>query len=209
MQQGAIILCGGRSERMGRDKALLPFGPDEVLLQRVVRIVSLAVPVSQIAVVAAKGQQLPKLPRELHLVTDRKPGRGPLEGLAVGLASLQTSTDRCFVTTCDAPLLVPAVIEKLFALLANYDAVIPSEKDHLHPLTAVYKTSLLPVVEELLAKENYRVRSLAAMCNARFIETETFRDFDESLGTFKNCNHHSDYLCALAECGFTTSIQKT
>ena len=47
MRRGAIILCGGASSRMGRDKAWLPFGPDEVMLQRVVRLVGEVVPLGE------------------------------------------------------------------------------------------------------------------------------------------------------------------
>ena len=61
MQHGAIILCGGKSSRMGRDKASLPFGP-ELMLQRVVRLLGEVVDPRKIVVVAAPGQSLPELP---------------------------------------------------------------------------------------------------------------------------------------------------
>ena len=64
MEKGAIILCGGKSSRMGRDKATLPFG-SEVMLQRVIRLVSQVVNVHRIVVVAAPGQALPEKADEL------------------------------------------------------------------------------------------------------------------------------------------------
>src|SRR3712207_5253303 len=75
---GGIVLCGGRSSRMGQAKAWLPFGP-ELMLQRVVRLLGQAV--QPIVVVAAEGQDLPPLPPKTEVVRDAVSDRGPLEGL--------------------------------------------------------------------------------------------------------------------------------
>ena len=87
MKCGAIVLCGGKSSRMGYSKAMLPFGPER-MLQRVVRLVGEVVPRENIVVVAAEGQELPPLPEEITVTHDRQAHRGPLEGLACGLAAL-------------------------------------------------------------------------------------------------------------------------
>ncbi len=92
MKRGAIVLCGGQSTRMGSSKAMLPFGPER-MLQRVVRLVGEAVPRENIVVVAAEGQELPPLPGEIVVTRDRRPNRGPLEGLACGLAALAEKAD--------------------------------------------------------------------------------------------------------------------
>src|SRR5829696_6313049 len=75
LNAGGIVLCGGKSTRMGTSKALLPFGP-ETMLQRVVRI--LAGLVSPIVAVAAADQELPPLPTEVLISRDEREGRGPL-----------------------------------------------------------------------------------------------------------------------------------
>src|SRR6516162_8765549 len=85
-QIGGIVLCGGRSERMGRPKAWLPFG-DELLLPRVVRLLRQAV--DPVVVVAAPDQDVPPLPDGVAVVRDEAKGRGPLQGLAAGLAALR------------------------------------------------------------------------------------------------------------------------
>src|SRR5205807_272847 len=100
-----VVLCGGRSSRMGRPKAWLPFG-GEALLQRVVRRLGEAV--SPVVVVAAPGQELPSLPSEVAIVRDPEEGRGPLQGLAAGLAALAGRADAAYATSCDAPFLRPA-----------------------------------------------------------------------------------------------------
>ena len=82
MKVGGVILCGGRSSRMGRAKAWLPFG-EETMLQRIVRI--LRTIVDPIVVVAASGQEIPPLPADVLIARDPEDGRGPLQGLAAGL----------------------------------------------------------------------------------------------------------------------------
>src|SRR3954471_1243536 len=84
MGRGALILCGGKSSRMGRDKATLPFGP-ELMLQRVVRLLSEVIEPRNLVVVAAPEQRLPPLSPEIVVARDHREGRGPLEGLLAGL----------------------------------------------------------------------------------------------------------------------------
>src|SRR5262245_33211597 len=114
MNGAGIILCGGRSSRMGLPKATLPFGR-ELMLPRVARLVGQAC--RPLVVVAAPRQSLPELPPDAILVRDRREGRGPLEGLLAGLSALPKSIDAAYATSCDVPLLVPAFVERMMALL--------------------------------------------------------------------------------------------
>ncbi len=82
---GGIVLCGGKSTRMGTAKALLPFGP-ETMLQRVVRL--LGTVVSPIVAVAAVDQRCPSCRAGVIVTRDEREGRGPLEGLRAGLKAL-------------------------------------------------------------------------------------------------------------------------
>src|SRR3990172_6196443 len=124
MTRGAIILCGGRSSRMGLSKATLPFG-SEIMLQRVVRIVRPVV--GQVVVVAAPGQVVPSLVPAVPVVRDRRQGRGPLEGLAAGLAAMEDVAEAVYLTGCDVPLLVPEFVERLFQWLGDHDIVVPRD----------------------------------------------------------------------------------
>src|SRR6516165_10634403 len=115
---GGIVLCGGQSSRMGRPKAWLPFGA-ELMLPRVVRLVSEAV--TPVVVVAAPGQDMPPLPPTVEIVRDPEPGRGPLRGLATGLAALQGVAAVAYLSSCDVPFLRPAFVRRLIDLLGEHD----------------------------------------------------------------------------------------
>src|SRR5215471_2854329 len=108
-----IVLAGGRSRRMGVAKATLAFG-DETLLERMVRIIAAAT--EPIVVVAAKDQELPKLPSGLVIARDRHGDCGPLEGIAAGIRALEHA-DAVYITACDTPLVTPAFIKKVVEAL--------------------------------------------------------------------------------------------
>jgi molybdopterin-guanine dinucleotide biosynthesis protein A len=203
MQKGAIILCGGKSSRMGRDKATLPFG-SELMLQRVVRLVGESVPSENMVVVAAPNQALPALPCEVSVAHDAREYRGPLEGLATGLGVLADRVDAVYATACDVPLLVPAFVDRMFDLLGDYDAAVPWDGEHHHTLAAVYRPSVLPQIQELLDAEQLRLRFLFDLVRTREVPIEQLRVADPQLLTLKNLNVEEDYLAALAAAGSRT-----
>src|SRR5262245_22780819 len=150
---GGIILCGGKSSRMGRAKAWLPFGP-ELMLQRVVRILSDVV--SPIVVVAAKGQDVPDLPAGVEIARDEHEALGPLAGLAVGLAALGDRVEAAYASSCDVPLLQPAFVAAVIAALVDHDLAIPRDGQYHHPLAAIYRPRLVPTIRELIAANRLR-----------------------------------------------------
>lgn len=201
MRRGAVILCGGQSSRMGHDKATLPFGP-ECMLQRVVRLVSEAVDLKRIVVVATSGQLLPDLPSAIRMARDERQNRGPLEGLSAGLAVLQDDVDAVYATSCDVPLLVPAFIARMFELLDDFDIAVPCETQQQHPLAAVYRTSVLPSIRRLLDADRLRLRFLFDEVRTREVPVDALRSADPELSTLQNLNHPADYHAALFAAGF-------
>src|SRR4051794_8132734 len=137
MTLGAVVLCGGQSRRMGEPKAWLAFGPER-LLQRVVRLVGAGIGDGPIAVVAAPGQELPPLPDSVTVVRDPVSGRGPLQGLAAGLAELPGSVALAYASATDVPFLAPAWIGRLGELIGDHDLAIPFVDGYHHPLAALY-----------------------------------------------------------------------
>ena len=204
MQRGAIILCGGKSSRMGRDKATLPFGP-ELMLQRVVRLLGEVVELQKIVVVAAPGQSLPEIPAGVTVAHDSRQERGPLEGLAAGLRALAGRADVAYATSCDVPLLVPKFVERMFELLGDHEIAVPRDGQHHHPLAAVYRVSVLAHVQKLLDADRLRPRFLFDELDTREVPVEELRSVDPQLATLENLNHPQDYLTALAAAGFAES----
>ena len=132
-KRGAIVLCGGKSSRMGQDKATLPFGP-ELMLQRVVRILSQIIDPAHVIVVAASEQTLPELPSQVIVTRDERPNRGPLEGIAAGLRSMPNCVEAVYATSCDVPLMIPEFVLTMFERLGNSDIAVPYDGQHHHPL---------------------------------------------------------------------------
>jgi molybdenum cofactor guanylyltransferase len=196
MNRGAIILCGGRSVRMGRDKATMPFG-GETLLARVVRIVSQVVPAERIVCVAAAGQKLPAILDGVRVVRDEYPNAGPLGGLATGLAAVCEDSGAVFACGCDAPLLSPAFVSRLFEQLGDYEIAIPREGEQLHPLAAVYRTEILSHAELLLADGERSLLALVDCCNTRQLPADDFRDIDPELLSLLGCNTDEEYRSLL------------
>lgn len=147
------MLCGGRSQRMGRPKALLPwFG--RTLIEHVVA--TLAPCVDETIVVSAAGIALPASIESLgaRVVVDSEPARGPLAALRDGLRAARSPV--AFVTSTDAPFLTPDHVLALFERAAREaagsgaQAVVPRAEGHLQVLSAVYSTALGEQADALL-----------------------------------------------------------
>jgi molybdopterin-guanine dinucleotide biosynthesis protein A len=194
-----IVLCGGKSTRMGASKALLPFGP-ETMLQRVVRL--LGGVVSPIVAVAAGDQELPALPAAVILARDEAEGRGPLEGLRAGLKALPDSVEIAYVTSCDVPLLVPGFVTQMLDLARGYDVAVMEIDGFPHPLSAVYRRATLPFVEDLLAHDRLRPVFLFEAVRTRRVRPEEMTA-DPDLLTLRNLNTREEYEAALGAAGLT------
>ena len=187
---------------MGRDKASLPFGPNETMLQRVVRLVGEVVPAERIVCVAAPGQAIPRLAGPVSVVHDPTPHAGPLAGLATGLAAMQQLADAVFVTACDMPLLLPGFMERMFELLGEHQIAAPHDGDCWQPLAAVYRTGVRPQVDGLLAGGERSVVAVLEACDTRRVPAEELRDVDPNLVSLRACNTRAEYEDALQVAGF-------
>jgi molybdenum cofactor guanylyltransferase len=194
----AIILCGGRSSRMGRPKASLPFGPGEVMLQRVVRLVREVV--GPVVVVAAPDQDVPPLPPDILIVRDPIADRGPLQGLAAGLAALPIEVEFAYATATDVPFLEPAWIRLLRDRIDTADLAIPLVGGYHQPLAALYRRSTcLDAAERLIAEGRMRPAFLIEAVCTIVLDEPTMRTVDPLLGTTRNLNTPQDYEAALSD----------
>jgi molybdopterin-guanine dinucleotide biosynthesis protein A len=196
MRVGGIVLCGGRSSRMGRPKAWLPFGA-EVMLQRVVRVLHGVV--DPVVVVAAPGQDVPQLPQGIEIVRDEVEGKGPLAGLAAGLASLEGRVDAAYLSSCDVPFLKPEFVRGVIALLGDAAISVPHVEGYHHTLAAVYRLGVLPHVRELLAANRLRPVFLFDTVPTRVIEPAELPNIDPEFASLRNLNTPEEYEAALRE----------
>lgn len=187
-----IVLAGGESRRMGRPKALLPFA-GEILIVRVLKRLS-AVTDEQVVVVAP-GQDLPDLPA--RLVRDPEPHRGPVAGLAVGLAAARAP--RAFVTSCDSPFLSLDLVRWMLGESAGWDVVVPEWEGRLNPLHAVYATALAGTYRRLLDAGRSRPVDAYPEARVRVVREEEIRRLDPLGRSLTNMNSPEEYERALAE----------
>jgi molybdenum cofactor guanylyltransferase len=202
-QVAGIVLAGGRSSRMGTAKAALEWH-GSTLLRRVVGIVGRSVD-GPVVVVRAPGQTLPQLPDEVEVVEDAREGRGPLEGLAAGLAGVRDRAAAAYASSTDVPLLHPRFIRGVLAGLDDdVDVVLPEVGGFRHPLAALYRTELVDVVERLLAEDRMRPAFLFEACRVRRLDADALladpalAALDPDLDSLVNLNEPSDYQAARA-----------
>jgi molybdopterin-guanine dinucleotide biosynthesis protein A len=147
----AIILAGGKSRRMGRNKALINIGGRplvEILAERVS-------PLAEKVFISANDPDLFSfLP--FQVVPDLCPLQGPLAGIH---AVMSKYIYTLYLTlACDLPALPSSLIRRMLDVSEGFDAVIPRTPDgRTHPLAAVYRRTYLPVIEEALRKKENKV----------------------------------------------------
>ncbi len=209
---GAIVLAGGRSSRMGTPKAGLEWH-GSTLLRRAVGLVGRTVDVP-VVVVRAAGQELPALPACVEIVQDAHEGRGPLAGIAAGLAVLAGRAETAFVTSTDAPLLHPAFVHHVVrALDGEHDVAVPEAHGHRHPLAAAYRTALAPVVGELVAGRRLRTAALLERCRPQRLDDRALladpaiAALDPELDSLLNLNEPADYEAARARPAPVVSVR--
>jgi molybdopterin-guanine dinucleotide biosynthesis protein A len=189
---------------MGAPKLALPFG-GETMLARIVRL--LGEVCTPLVVVAAANQELPPVANSVIVARDRREDQGPLEGLLAGLSALPRNVAAAYVTSCDVPFLAPAFVRRMFGLLGDHAIAVPTIDGFTHPLSAVYRTSLVDVIETLLAQNRRRPRDLFDVVATRQVGESELVDVDPRLATLRNLNTPEEYHSALAEAGFAAPTQ--
>ena len=198
---GGIVLCGGKSSRMGIAKSTLPFGP-ELMLERVVRL--LGAIVQPIVVVAAPNQDLSAIHGDYIVAHDRREHQGPLEGIAVGLSAITPHARVAYITGCDVPLLQADFVRRVVQLLGDHDIAVPRDGQFFHPLAAVYRTSILSQVESLLAEDKRRPMFLFDCVNTKSVDVNELDACDPERLSLRNLNRAEDYIEALRRAGFSS-----
>jgi molybdopterin-guanine dinucleotide biosynthesis protein A len=181
---GAVILAGGKSNRMGKNKAFLPLG-DKPLFEHVLKICARLF--KDIMVITKEPHPFLRYPVKVErdLVE-----AGALGGLYTGL--FFSLTPFVFCVACDMPFLKEGLVKYLLSLRNGYDAVVPMGPDGLHPLCAVYSKSCLNPIEKSLSEGNKKISSFFKEVKLRLVEVDEVRVFDPHFLSFFNINTPSD-----------------
>jgi molybdenum cofactor guanylyltransferase len=188
MKAGAIILSGGKSSRMGKNKALLPFN-DKTNIERIRdELQSLF---DDIILVTNDPESYEFL--NLKSVSDEFPGKGPLAGIHAGL--IASDYEENIVVACDMPFVSAELASTLVQNLKHNDAIIPVIGGKQHPLFAAYQKRIVPEIESCLKEDRLRVIHLLDKLNVRYLEENDLHAYsDGSLEEiFFNMNVPEEY----------------
>lgn len=172
----AGILAGGKSLRMGQNKALLSWR-DQTLLEHLAKLVAVATGCNEVLISVAEEAEYRDILKRwqgaaaLMPVEDQRRGYGPLEGLYQLLA--HGKNPWMFVVATDMPLVSPEFIRQMLGQpLEGAQAVVPRDKGRIHPLCGLYHKSALPALEKLLVRGEHRVRGLLEELSVRYVDLE-------------------------------------
>jgi molybdopterin-guanine dinucleotide biosynthesis protein A len=193
---GGVVLAGGRSHRMGVDKATLDWR-GVPLVVRVASLVRGSVD-GPVVVVAAPGRALPALPAGIELAVDAIEGQGPLEGLLAGLGHLEGRAELALVTGVDAALLVPVLAGDLAAALGDEDVCAGVIDGWLQPLPGVYRVALAERVRTLRADGHHALRHLLEVSAVSRVDENDLRRLDPELDSYRRLNTPDELAAALA-----------
>lgn len=181
-----VILAGGESSRMGRNKALLEVNGERMIETAYRRMAELF---DEVLLVTNTPESYDFIP--CRKIADIHPGMGPLGGIHAALSS--TVAERAFVIACDMPGLNPRLIRELCGIEGGGDVVIPETPGGLEPLHAVYSKSCLPKMEQMLFAGERRILSFFDLAQVRLVPRGRIAALDPEYASFRNINTQEDY----------------
>ena len=193
-----VIQAGGKSSRMGQNKALLPFQGEPLIMRVYRRLASLANEVL-ITVNQTTGFEFLGLP----LITDVYPGKGTLGGFFTGLQA--ACGPLIAVVGCDMPFVNPTLLHAELDLLdrTQADAVIPLSESGLEPLHSVYRReTCLPAIYKSLMADQLRLVSWLPDVKVQEMPLDEVKVYDPELHAFFNLNTPDDFRQAEAMARF-------
>lgn len=185
LQATGVVLAGGKSSRMGTDKALLLLD-NQTLLERSVK--KLQEIFAEVVIVDNKEEKY-SLPN-VKEVSDIYKDCGPLGGIHAALTN--STYDRIFVVACDLPFWGNKLAQLLLKSCRGYDAAVPHIGPYFEPLLAVYKKNCLPAIEDCLDRRFYKVTGFYPMVKINYIKRVILGTVCQPETTFFNINTIED-----------------
>lgn len=181
----AIILAGGKSTRMGYDKAFIKIGGKPIIERT---IATLKPMFDDIIIVANEPGKFKGL--RVKVVKDIKPNCGPISGIHSGLVHSKTEIN--FVVACDMPFLNLSLIRYMLGKKNNSDIIMIQINGKLHPLFGIYSQNCILAIEENLKQDILKVVNILPKVRSRFISKEEIEKFDRNLLSLVNINTQTD-----------------
>ena len=191
----AVVLAGGMSRRLGRNKAVELFD-GETLVRRVIgRMRQVA---GNIMVVANDENRVAELglPDDVAAVIDEYPGKGPLAGIYTGLNA--SSTEWAVFCACDMPFLNPRIYHALLSNRDTHDAVVPIVDGRPEPVHAAYSRACLAPIRDKLAADDLKIAGFFQDVSVRYFTEDELRSIDPDLLSFFNINTQQDLETAVS-----------
>ncbi len=190
-EMSAVVLAGGTSARMGKNKLLLPLGKSTVVGTLLATLSGLF---AECVVVTDHPDAYRDWP--VRLAADIIVGtqKNSLTGIHAGLSA--SARPYSFVVAGDMPFVAAGVIRHLATQCDGYDIVMPQQDSHYQPLCAVYHKNCLPHVAALLAQEHYKISDLLPVVRVRTVVASELMPYDPEMLSFFNVNTPEDYLLA-------------
>lgn len=180
-----IVLAGGKSSRLGQDKALIDAGGLPLIGRTVDRLRAV---VDEVVLVTDRPGRLAFL--GLRTVQDLYPGVGVLGGLHAALSAVRDGYG--LVVGCDMPFLNPDLLRYMISLRCGYDVIMPRVDTYLEPLHALYSTRCLPEIERAISAGSRRIVQACEGLYVRYVEHAQIATYDPELRSFFNVNEPRD-----------------
>jgi molybdopterin-guanine dinucleotide biosynthesis protein A len=184
----AIVLAGGQSKRLGRDKALLEVQGQPLLVRTVQKLAALS---DDLLIVAGDPARYEPLALPARLVADERSGAGSLMGIYSGLHAARHSC--ALVVACDMPFLNLALLRYMLPLAVGHDVVIPRLGGFYEPLHAIYSKSCLAHMSRLLEGGRRQIVAFFDQIRVRYVEEGEIERFDPHHLSFVNVNTQDDW----------------
>lgn len=178
---------------MGQDKAWLDLAGRPIIEH----VIAALKPVTTSISIVANDQEYRKL--GYPVFPDSQVGIGPLE--AIRTALMNSSTEHIVLVGCDLPFVTSALFKFLLSIAEDHDVIVPmSREQRLEPLCALYRTSTLTVIENLIANDQRKVSPLFDRVSTRFVRFDELQHLAGSEAFFMNVNTPEDYSRAALIC---------
>jgi molybdopterin-guanine dinucleotide biosynthesis protein A len=184
----AVILAGGKSTRLGQDKALLRVDGQTLLTRTVHTLAALS---DDLVVVANYPNRYKALALPVRLVPDERPGFGSLMGIYSGLSAARQP--HALVVACDMPFLNMDLLRYMLSLAHGQDVVVPRLGDFMEPLHAIYSQACLLPIARQLEQERRQIIGFFDQVQVRYVEEDEIDRFDPQHLSFVNVNTPQDW----------------